>query len=266
MNKIFGFILSLMFSGSLMAIDCSNNPREMSMNEPLTVVLSEKHWTRLSFPESALKGLEPMQKNGLKIDPVGGSRFKNHIVLKSTNPDYTSKMVVFGLSGREYIVNLVSSDCGDSRVKVTTSLDKKETKRKSSNDKSYRFLATYLALEGKAPPGYKEFKFSSPMSERKVMQQGSVEFYVATQYIGPKYIGTVFEVVNNGRASFKVSIDTIDYENRNIIKAIGDVHHIAMLPMDRTLKARPKTSEINHLNANQHRGLVFVVTERKYGQ
>jgi len=266
MDKLLILALSMIISNAVLAQDCSNNPRELSMNEPLTISLSKKHWTRISFPESALKGMEPLNKSGIKIDPVGSSKFKNHIVVKSADADYSSKMVVFGMSGREYIVNLVTSDCGDSRVKVTTALEKTHSKTTRQNQHSYKFLATYLALEGKAPPGYKEFHFNSPMSERKVMQQGSVEFYVASQYIGPKYIGTVFEAVNNGRASFKVSIASIDFDNENIKKALGDVHHIAMLPMDGTLKARPKSTQINHLNANQHRGLVFVVTERKYGR
>jgi len=259
----------LLFAITTHAADCSLPQREASTKNRIDVTISTEHWTRVVFPEASLKGIEPVDASGLVIDQrVTLGEFKNHIQIKSESNDYSTKLFVYGESGKHYQVNLSTNICGDSKVQVLGLKHKKSTKRISSqssnaDEREYRYLSTHMAFIGSPPPGYKVYTLNEPEKERLVLEQGSVKFYISKQYIGPKYIGTVFEVVNKGRTAFKLEPALIDFNDPDIINAFGNIHHIGMLPISRELQAKPKSQDINHRNANLNRGLLFVTSRRK---
>ena len=122
-------------------------------------------------------------------------------------------------------------------------------------------LMNYL-FDGKLPPGYRQADFSSmSKAERVVFKQGSLEFILQSQYIGPKYIGTTYEVVNNGRTATKVAIDQMDYSNPAVRETLGVARQVSMLPTSRILGPAPQF--LTEVYADSHRGLLFIVSEKK---
>ena len=117
-------------------------------------------------------------------------------------------------------------------------------------------------FDGKLPPGYRQADFSSmSKAERVVFKQGSLEFILQSQYIGPKYIGTTYEVVNNGRTATKVAIDQMDYSNPAVRETLGVARQVSMLPTSRILGPAPQF--LTEVYADSHRGLLFIVSEKK---
>ena len=117
-------------------------------------------------------------------------------------------------------------------------------------------------FDGKLPSGYRQADFSTmSKDERVVFKQGSLEFVLQSQYIGPKYIGTTYEVVNKGRTATKVAIDQIDYSNPAIRKTLGITRQVAMLPSSRILGPAPQF--LTEVYADSHRGLLFIVSEKQ---
>ncbi len=262
-------MLVFLISLPVQSNDCSSPQRETSTNKRINVNISTNHWTRVAFPEVSLKGIEPVDASGLIVDQrVTLSEFKNHIQIKSADKDYLSKLFVYGESGTHYQVNLTTSECGDSKVQIVNSKNKSKVNSKqkvqsNKEERDFRYLSTHMAFLGTAPPGYKVFTLNEPEHERLVMEQGSVKFYISKQYIGPKYIGTVFEVVNKGRTAFKLEPALMDFSDPDIISTFGNIHHIGMLPISRELQAKPRSKNLNHRNANLNRGLLFVTSRRK---
>lgn len=243
------------------------DPRKSTIKNRIAVSISPNHWTRISFPEKSLKGVEPMSTEGFIIDTSETLKwFPNHILIRSSNLEYSSKVLVFGASGIDYLLDVKAEECGDSKLSLTKKKMRSAEKTSNVGDRQVKFLASHMAFIDTIPPGYRKITYNEPYEERIVMSQGSVQYYIAEQYIGPKFVGSVFEVVNKGRASYKLDITAFDFDSAKIIEAFGDVHHTAMLPINRVLKPKPSKSKMNHKNERQNFGLVYVVSERKHGR
>ena len=88
-----------------------------------------------------------------------------------------------------------------------------------------------------------------------------MEFILQSQYIGPKYIGTTYEVINKGRTATKVAIDQIDYSNPAVRETLGFARQVSMLPTSRILGPAPEF--LTEVYAESHRGLLFIVSEKQ---
>lgn len=268
--KLLLSLIIMMLANATYAEVCSLDPRESAIKKMNQVTLSTDHWTRIELPVTAIKGIEPVIYDGLVVDKESTIRgFNNHLVIKASNENYRSKIVVFGYA-QKIVLDVSTDKCGDTMVTLHKADPKKkqiQAKNQGSvyPDKQYRYLATYVAFEGKAPAGYRYFPVNLPEKERLVMRQGSVSFYIKHQWIGPKYICSVFEAVNNGRTTEVIQPQLIDYSKKEIKEAFGEVHHVGVLPINRELAPKPRRASINHTNMFSNRGLLYVVSERKNG-
>jgi len=249
---------------------CTIDPRNAELKDLNAITLSTEHWTRIALPVTAIKGIEPLILEGLDADIQSSKMtYSNHLVIKATKEDYRSKIKVFGYN-KIIILDVTTDKCGDSVVTINKpDPKKKKTKqatRPSEKWTGYKYLASYIMMEGKAPSGYRKHTFTEPADERRVMQTGELNFYVTEQYVGPKYICTIFEIVNEGRTSVPIPSHLLDFDNPETIAAFGQVHHAAVLPFNRLIERKPKRSEINHKNMNQNRGLLYIVSERSHGR
>lgn len=166
-----------------------------------------------------------------------------------------------GGSAKSYIIRLITRPgCADSEVTIQSEplADRSQVATTNGHKKG---LMNYM-FDGKLPSGYRQADFSTmSKDERVVFKQGSLEFVLQSQYIGPKYIGTTYEVVNKGRTATKVAIDQIDYSNPAIRKTLGITRQVAMLPSSRILGPAPQF--LTEVYADSHRGLLFIVSEKQ---
>nr|WP_192963353.1 hypothetical protein [Pseudomonas fluorescens]CEK42161.1 hypothetical protein PQBR57_0208 [Pseudomonas fluorescens SBW25] len=240
--------------------ECNRSPRTIVYdNKPVDVFISnDSQRANITFPEPYLEGISVEVTEGMNFyrTPIN-----NRIAFMSEDPMYTGLVTIDGATKKSYIVRLITRPgCADSEVTIQGEplADRSQT---ASTGGIKKGLMNFL-FDGKLPPGYRQADFSSmSKDERVVFKQGSLEFTLQSQYIGPKYIGTTYEVINKGRTATKVAIDQIDYSNPAVRETLGVARQVAMLPSSRILGPAPEF--LTEIYADSHRGLLFIVSEKK---
>lgn len=240
--------------------ECNRSPRSAVYDDkPIDVFISDDtQRANVTFPEPYLEGILVERSEGMNFyrTPIN-----NRISFMSTDPMYTGLVTIDGASSKSYIIRLITRPgCADSEVTIKGEplADRSQTASSNGHKKG---LMNYL-FDGKLPPGYRQADFSSMTKEdRVVFKQGSLEFILQSQYIGPKYIGTTYEVLNKGRTATKVAIDQIDYSNPAVRETLGVARQASMLPTSRILGPAPEF--LTEVYADSHRGLLFIVSEKK---
>src|SRR5690606_10462906 len=168
---------------------------------------------------------------------------------------------VHGGSGHTYVLNILSrNDCSDSVVRLIEPkpVDDKSVQTAGSSSPP-KGLIEYLILGEQPPRNYQHISYMDrDRSDRLVMEQGSVRFYLVEQFVGPRLIGTTLEVVNTGRSAFRVAIESMDYSAPEIKAAFGRVAEITMVPFSRRLGPAPEY--VSEIYEQSHRGLIHIVS------
>ncbi len=242
------------------AQNCDRSPRTVHYTgKPITVYVSPGQRAGVVFPEDGLTGADPEQPRGLVVDR---SPTPNKLPISTTDPLYSGLLSVDGVSGETYQLNLLARpDCSDSLV--TIKLQGPVNKANLTRDSKGRLkgLMWYL-LKGEIPDGYREVDYDGyEQNNLLVFKQGSVEFYLQQQVIGPRFVGTVYQVINRGRIPFRVAIENINYTDPRVKEALGSARKVAMLPSDRILGPSPEF--VSELYSDTHRGLLFIVSEKE---
>lgn len=241
--------------------ECNRSPRNVIyQNSPVDVYISnDSQRAEVSFPETFLEGINIENGDGVRFYP---SPIKNKLAFQSDDPIYTGLVTVDGASGQSYQVNLITRPgCADSHVTISNSapVDKSQLARDGKG--RVKGLINYL-FDGKVPNGYRKNDFAKlTRDQRVVFRQGSVEFILQSQVVGPRYVGTTYEVVNRGRTPFNIAIDQIDYSNKAVKESIGVARQVSMLPTSRTLGPAPEY--VSEIYGDSHRGLIFIVSEKE---
>lgn len=240
--------------------ECNRSPRTVIyQNSPIEVFISnDSQRAEVTFPEEFLEGIYVEVPDGMNFyrTPI-----QNKLAFQSSDPLYTGLVTIDGPSKATYIIKLVTRPgCADSQVTI----QHQPLADRSSMDRDgkgrIKGLMNYL-FDGKTPSGYRAVDFKSLSKEDKlVFRQGSVEFYLQSQVVGPKYIGTTYEVVNTGRTATKIATDQIDYSNKAIRESLGVARQVSMLPTSRILGPSPEF--ITEVYGDSHRGLLFIVSEK----
>jgi hypothetical protein len=259
-NVIGGILLSLC-SVYASAQECLREPRNIFYDgSPETIYVSPGQRAAVVFPEKNLAGAEPEVPDGLIVN-VSPARNKIFISLEDDNT-YTGLLSVDGGSGKTYILRLLARDgCADSLVTLKP-VQARDVDRLARDSKGkLRGLMWYL-IQGEKPDGYRTINHSKLSDENRIiMRQGSVVFRLEQELVGPRFIGTTYTVINKGRTPFRIAIENIDYSSHDIKKSLGYVRKVAMLPTNRRLGPAPEyTSDVY---ADSHKGLLFIVSEKK---
>ncbi|MGF6282225.1 hypothetical protein ABH908_000290 [Pseudomonas frederiksbergensis] len=240
--------------------ECNRSPRSVVYeNSPVEVFISnDTQRAEVIFPESELKGYNPEVREGVEIYP---NPIPNKLAFQSQDPLYTGLVTVDGDSSKSYLIKLITRPgCADSQVTITNGGPADRSQLSKDSRGRVKGLMNYL-YSGKVPNGYRKNDFAKlTRDQRVVFRQGSVEFILQSQVVGPTYVGTTYEVVNNGRTPFKVAIDQIDYSNKDVKASIGIARQAAMLPSSRILGPSPEF--ISEVYGASHRGLLFIVSEK----
>lgn len=241
------------------ASGCDRSPRTVEYREmPVTVYISKDQTAEVGFPEEYLEGALPERPSGLIWNRT---RIDNKLTFSTDSEIYHGLFTVHGGSGRTYVLNILArNDCSDSVVRlVEPKPDEPAEEKPKSSGKPPKSLIEYL-ITGELPPrNYQRVSYmDKEPSDRLVMEQGSVKFYLVEQFIGPRLIGTTLEVVNTGRSAFRVAIESMDYSAPNIREAFGRVAEITMVPFSRRLGPAPEY--ISEIYEQSHRGLIHIVS------
>jgi hypothetical protein len=240
--------------------ECNRSPRTVVYNNsPVDVFISnDTQRAEVTFPEKYLEGIYVEVHSGMQFyrTPID-----NKLAFMAEAPMYTGLVTVDGPSKNSYIVNLITRPgCADSQVTITNQplADRSQQDRDSRG--TVKGLMNYL-YDGKVPSGYRQQDFSKlTASDRVVFRQGSVEFRLESQVVGPTYIGTTYQIINKGRTATKVAIDQIDYSNKAVRDSLGTARQVSMLPSSRILGPAPEF--ITEVYGETHRGLLFIVSEK----
>lgn len=241
--------------------ECNRSPRSVVYDgKPVDVFISnDAQQAEVVFPEPYLEGIYVEVTKGMNFyrTPIN-----NKIVFMSEDPMYTGLVRIDGPSKKSYRVNLITRPgCADSEVTIQDQPLADRSQGATSPNGNKKGLMNYL-FDGKLPTGYRQADFSKmTKAERTVFRQGSLEFVLQSQYIGPKYIGTTYEVTNKGRTATKVAIDQIDYSNPAVRETLGVARQVSMLPTSRILGPAPEF--LTEIYAESHRGLLFIVSEKQ---
>jgi hypothetical protein len=245
----------------LASSECNRSPRAVVYdNKPVDVFISnDTQRAEVIFPEPYLEGIYVEVTDGMNFyrTPIN-----NKIAFMSEKPLYTGLVTIDGPSKKSYIVRLITRPgCADSQVTLENQPLADRSQSATSPNGNKKGLMNYL-FDGKLPSGYRQADFSKMSKEdRTVFRQGSLEFVLQSQYIGPKYIGTTYEVTNKGRTATKVAIDEIDYSNPAVRDTLGVARQVSMLPTSRILGPAPEF--LTEVYAESHRGLLFIVSEKQ---
>lgn len=239
---------------------CTRSPRTIVYNNsPVDVFISnDTQRAEVTFPEPFLEGIYVEVTEGMNFyrTPIN-----NKLAFMSDDPMYTGLVTVDGPSKKSYIIRLITRPgCADSQVSIQDQPLADRSQAQFDGNGNVKGLMNYL-YDGELPSGYREADFSTmEQADRVVFKQGSLEFILLKQYIGQRYIGTTYEVVNNGRTATKVAIDQIDYSNPYVRKTLGTARQVSMLPTSRILG--PSPAFLTEVYADSHRGLLFIVSEK----
>lgn len=242
------------------AEDCDRSPRSKYFTgQPITIYVSPGQRAAVVFPETGLAGADPEHPRDLIVDR---SPTPNKLPITVNDPHYSGLLSVDGMSGTTYQLKLLARpECADSLVTIKQQelVNKAELARDSKG--RLKGLMWYL-LKGETPNGYRKVEYNNyDPSDLLVFKQGSVEFYLQQQVIGPRFVGTVYKIINRGRTPFRVAIENINYSDARVKEALGIARKIAMLPSDRILGPAPEF--ISEVYANSHRGILFIVSEKE---
>lgn len=239
---------------------CDRSPRSVVYEgSPVQVFISnDTQRAEVIFPEEYLEGINIEVPEGLKFykTPI-----RNKLAFYASDEIYTGLVYVDGGSGSTYIVQLVSRNgCADSQVTLTGAPIASTSQPATNRKGQVKGLMHYL-FDGKVPNGYRAKRFNGlSKNDRLVFRQGSVEFYLQSQLIGPRYIGTTYEIVNTGRTAFRIALDEIDYTSPSIKNALGNVRQASMLPTSLILGPSPEF--VSEMYSDPSRGLLFIVSEK----
>lgn len=240
--------------------ECNRSPRSVVYeNSPVEVFISnDTQRAEVNFPEGYLEGINIEVQEGVAFYPTP---IPNKLAFQSKDPMYTGLVTIHGESKQSYLLKLISRPgCADSQVTITNEGPVDRSRLAKDSNGRVKGLMNYL-YSGKVPNGYRRNDFKKlTRDQRVVFRQGSVEFILQSQVVGPTYVGTTYEIVNNGRTPFKVAIDQIDYSNKDVQASIGIARQAAMLPSSRTLGPSPEF--ISEVYGDSHRGLLFIVSEK----
>lgn len=240
--------------------ECNRSPRTVVYDtKPVDVFISnDTQRAEVAFPDPYLEGIYVEVPEGMNFyrTPIN-----NKIAFMSEDPMYTGLVTIDGPSKKSWRVRLITRPgCADSLVTIQD-LPLADRSQAGANSGIKKGLMNYL-FDGKLPSGYRQADFSSmSKADRVVFRQGSVEFVLQSQYIGPKYIGTTYEIVNKGRTATKVAIDQMDYSNPVVRETLGLARQVSMLPTSRILGPSPEF--ITEVYSGSHRGLLFIVSEKQ---
>lgn len=241
--------------------ECNRSPRSVVyQNSPVEVFISnDTQRAEVMFPEEYLEGIAIEVEQGVAFYPTP---IKNKLAFQSQDPLYTGLVTIDGPSKQSYMLKLITRPgCADSQVTITHEALADRSQLERDGKGRVKGLMNYL-YSGEVPNGYRKNDFAKlTRDERVVFRQGSVEFTLQSQVVGPTYVGTTYEVVNKGRTSFMVAIDQIDYTNKAVTDSIGVARQVAMLPSSRILGPSPEF--ISEVYGDSHRGLLFIVSEKK---
>lgn len=255
------FVAAAISSPALALEACNRSPRSVTYTEsPIKVYISDDtQRAEVSFPETHLEGIYVEVTEGMNFYIT---RLANKLAFMAEDPQYTGLVTIHGASGKTYLLQLVTrSGCADSQVSIENGPTAEQVQVQYDRNGNAKGLMHYL-FDGELPSGYREADFSHLSREdRLVFTQGSVEFVLQSQFIGPRYIGTTYEVTNKGRVATKVAIDQIDYSNPAVRETLGRARQVAMLPSSRTLGPAPEF--LTEVYADSHRGLLFIVSEKQ---
>lgn len=240
--------------------ECTRAPRSVVYNDqPVDVFISnDTQRAEVTFPEPFLEGIyvEVMEGMDFYRTPID-----NKLAFMASDPIYTGLVTVDGPSKQSYIIRLITRPgCADSQVTIENQPLAERSQPQASSTGIVKGLMNYM-FDGELPSGYRraDFRRMSP-AERVVFQQGPVEFILQSQFIGPRYIGTTYEVVNKGRTATRIAIDQIDYSNPAVRETLGVARQVAMLPTSRVLG--PDPVYLTEVYADSHRGLLYIVSEK----
>lgn len=260
MKFLAALVAAAICSPAMAKTECSRSPRTVVYNNsPVDVFISnDTQRAEVTFPEPYLEGIYVEVTEGMNFyrTPIN-----NKLAFMSNDPMYTGLVTVDGPSKKSYIIRLITRPgCADSQVTIQDQPLADRSQSQFDRNGNAKGLMNYL-FDGKVPSGYREADFTRmTKDERVVFRQGSLEFVLLSQYIGPKYIGTTYEIINKGRTATKVAIDQIDYGNPHVRKTLGVARQVSMLPTSRILGPSPEF--LTEVYADSHRGMLFVVSEK----
>ncbi len=225
---------------------------------PVPISVAPKHYTEVVFPEP-LRGILPERPDGLHYYD---NAFSDRLFFSVDDAKYNGLVMLHGQSGNSYHLTLTASaGCADSTVTIASAA------QVDAVPPSYQHrgmkLIEYMML-GQTPPSYARKSYTGARKDRLVLEQGSVRFYLAETYKGLNYTGFVLEAVNEGRAAYRVALQSMDIDRPEVRDVFGHLVEASMLPADQRLAPAPEyAADAAHPN---HQGLVFLVSENRRGR
>lgn len=258
------------------AMNCDRSPREVSSDEGIIpVYVYPEQQVLVALPESELLDLHRERPESLKILTT---QVPNKLQFEVEDPKYRGIVKINGASGRTYTLELISRfQCSDTVVTISPSQPAAPGNAPASaaistppapagagqasyGSKSKPVSLIEYLIRGEVPAGYRRWVAPGTSAEREVFHQGSVKFYLVEQFIGTRFVGTTFEVVNEGRQPFRIAFNQIDFNDPAVRKVMGEVYEVTMLPSDGRLQPAPEFVKDSFGSPN--RGLLFIVSEK----
>lgn len=257
--------LSLVSSSFVAAEECSRAPRKANFEDaPVRVYIGPNASTEVAFPETTLEGARPEKPEGLIFSRT---KIPSKLNFSAEDEIYHGLVLIHGTSGRTYMLNLLSRpNCPDTFVQLVEP-EALEPERVASvqqqPSRRPKGLIDYLIdhpADDELPINYRAVKFKGPKEDRKVFEMASLTFYMHKQWVSEQYVGTILEVVNNGRTPFRVDIQNIDYSDPTIREVFGRVRAITMNPFD--FRLGPSPEFVSEIYNTTNRGYIYIVSEK----
>lgn len=224
-------IVAIVLLGSWFAAQAAGyrEPRELVYNgTPAVVHVDKDRRTEVVFPERITGALPPVRANvkpdEAATDGMEWSRGPNldRIFLLPHVDGYQGSITLHGASGASYILYLRADPSPDVLVTLQDGKVKQEIQEEQAKKTPRHKLIEYLML-GKVPPGYRREVYTGSAEKRIVYRQGAVVLYLQEVYSSPRFTGLVLIAENVGRTPVYFPVESLDYSNRDLRKALGNV-------------------------------------------
>ncbi|MEQ9223833.1 MAG: hypothetical protein RIE14_09900 [Salinisphaeraceae bacterium] len=229
-------------------------------DQPVTIYASNNQYAEVVFPE-ALEAILPEQPKGLEFHEAA---FPDRLFFSVENDDYHGIVILQTASGETYRLKILAREgCSDATVSVQDDVIHRSRSpvddAVSDSGPNKQRLMKYM-LHNETPPSYRRVKPEGSPSQRLVMKQGTVFFYLEEVWRGPGDVGMVLLVVNKGRVPYRVDLQGMDFSSERLRAAFGRVREITMMPTDFRLAPSPEYASDN-LHA-KHQGLIYIVANQ----
>lgn len=261
---VFVVLTLLVISNSIYAKEqCFSKKRVVYDNgQIIPIYVAPNKWPELIIENKTIHATLPDNPEGLDIRSVNLS---DRVFFNVEDPKYRGNVLVHTTDGKSiHFVLVGQSKCAD--LSVTVADDNEQTEITNDSNRSrvrqrgLRLVDMMYIGGDMMPSGFRREIIGGTKNERLIFKQGSVFFYLKEIWHGNKTNGIIILVENQGRTPYRVAIESIDYGSPQLIKTLGIVRELTMMPTTRRLGPAPEFA-IDQLHPT-HQGLIFIESEK----